>query len=166
MTRGFLQRDCYGVMHDCYGYGSGCRYGIRRFDPGLTWTWTLSALGGDWLLATCTRCTAPADVICSRRDTHKALHHGIGTWLAQASAVCAAVTCALHSLVLALCPVAQPPPHCRAAAREPCPVCRCRALRGPWPWARIVAPRRVIRADSSHHSARVSPSPLRQLIQP
>jgi hypothetical protein len=56
-------------------------------------------------IATCTRCTAPADVICSRRDTHKALHHGIGTWLAQASAVCAAVcaavTCALHSLVLA-----------------------------------------------------------------
>jgi hypothetical protein len=101
----------------------------------------------------CTRCTAPADVICSRRDTHKALHHGIGTWLAQANAVCAAVcaavTCALHSLVLARCPVAQPPPHCRAAAREPCPVCRCRALRGPWTCARIVAPRRVIRADSS-----------------
>jgi hypothetical protein len=67
----------------------------------------------------------------------------------QASAVCAAVTCALHSLVLARCPVAHPPPHCRAAAREPCPVCRCRALRGPWTWARIVAPRRVIRADSS-----------------
>jgi hypothetical protein len=46
MTRGFLQRACYGAMHDCYGYG----YGIRRFDPGSTWTWTLSALGGDWLL--------------------------------------------------------------------------------------------------------------------
>jgi hypothetical protein len=135
MTRGSYK----GTAMELCTIAMAMAMGFDDSTRGSTWTWTLSALGGDWLLLLVPVAlrlqTSFAAAVTPTKRCITASAHGSP----QASAVCAAVTCALHSLVLARCPVAQPPPHCRAAAREPCPVCRCRALRGPWTRARIVA---------------------------